>query len=103
MSDTFNTIDVNPKKKNIKRTRIQQLRIISHIVLMLLIFLHMISWYIMGIQIVGNIGIEAFFYGIARGIVNAGLVFWVLVLLSVLLLAAPFLKSCPHCFWAVHL
>ncbi|MBY9007547.1 MAG: 4Fe-4S binding protein [Candidatus Lokiarchaeota archaeon] len=89
MSDTFKNIEVS-SKENTKITRMQKLRIISHIILILLIVLHMITWYIMNIKIVGNIGIDAFFYGLAYGIINAGLIFWVIVLLSGLLLGRGF-------------
>ena len=89
MSDKFNNIEVS-QKENTKITRMQKFRVISHIILMLLIALHMITWYVMEIQIAGNIGIDAFFYGIAYGIITAGLVYWVIVILSVLLLGRGF-------------
>ncbi|MFC1861529.1 4Fe-4S binding protein [Chloroflexota bacterium] len=50
----------------------------------------MVTWYIMGIHAVGSIGIEAFFSGLSRGIINAGFIFWMLVFISALLLGRAF-------------
>ena len=88
-SDNFSKIEFS-LKENTKITRMQKFRIISHIILYTLIALHMITWYIMEIQIVGNIGIESFFYGLAYGIINAGLIYWVLALMSALLFRRAF-------------
>jgi polyferredoxin len=68
----------------------QKWRTLSRIVLMLLVTTHLITWYALGIQIVGSIGIEALFAGLSRGILNAGFVFWMLVFASALLLGRAF-------------
>ena len=57
---------------------------------MLLVTVHLITWYALGIHLVGSIGIEAFFAGLSRGVINAGLIFWVLVFASALLLGRAF-------------
>jgi len=44
----------------------------------------------MGIHAVGSIGIEAFFSGLSRGVINAGFIFWTLVFISALLLGRAF-------------
>jgi polyferredoxin len=45
---------------------------------------------VLGIHAVGSIGIEAMFSGLSRGIINAGVIYWILVFLSVLLLGRAF-------------
>jgi len=62
----------------------------SRIFLMLFVTVHLVTWYVFGIHAVGSIGIEALFSGLARGVLNAGFVFWALVLISVLLLGRAF-------------
>lgn len=62
----------------------------SRIILMLLMTVHVVTWYVVGIHAVGSIGIEALFSGLSRGVVNAGVVFWILVILSVLLFGRAF-------------
>jgi polyferredoxin len=57
---------------------------------MLLVTIHLVTWYVLGIQSVGSIGIEALFSGLSRGVLNAGFVFWVLVFLSVILFGRAF-------------
>jgi len=66
------------------------LRTLSRVFLMLLVTVHIVTWYILGIHAVGSIGIEAFFSGLSRGVINAGFVFWVLVFISALLLGRAF-------------
>ena len=68
----------------------QTLRTWSRIILMLLVTVHVVSWYVVGIHAVGSIGIEALFSGLSRGVVNAGVIFWILVILSVLLFGRAF-------------
>ena len=68
----------------------QTLRKLSRLFLMLLIFTHMVTWYLMGIHIVGSIGIEAFFSGLSRGVLNAGFFFWIFVFISALLFGRAF-------------
>jgi polyferredoxin len=57
---------------------------------MLLVTVHLITWYVMGFHAVGSIGIEALFAGLSQGIINAGFVFWMLVFASALLLGRAF-------------
>jgi polyferredoxin len=57
---------------------------------MLLMTVHVVTWYTLGIHVVGSIGIEAFFSGLSRGVLNAGFIFWVLVFISALLLGRAF-------------
>jgi len=57
---------------------------------MFLITVHLVTWYVIGIHIAGSIGIEALFSGLARGVINAGSVFWALVFISTLLLGRAF-------------
>jgi len=68
----------------------QTLRIWSRILLMLLVTIHLVTWYVLGIHVVGSIGIEALFSGLSRGVLNTGFVFWMLVLISVLLFGRAF-------------
>ncbi len=57
---------------------------------MLLITMHLVTWYVMGIHVAGSIGIEALLSGLAHGVINAGSIFWVLVFVSTLLLGRVF-------------
>jgi polyferredoxin len=57
---------------------------------MVLVTIHLVTWYVLGIHAVGSIGIEALFSGLSRGVLNAGSVFWVLVFVSVLLFGRAF-------------
>ena len=57
---------------------------------MLLVTVHLITWYALGIHIVGSIGIEALFAGLSRGVINAGFIFWMLVFASAILLGRAF-------------
>jgi polyferredoxin len=57
---------------------------------MVLVTIHLVTWYVLGIHAVGSIGIEALFSGLSRGVLNAGFVFWMLVLISVLLFGRAF-------------
>jgi len=68
----------------------QRWRTLSRILLMLLMTVHVVTWYTLGIHAVGSIGIEAFFSGLSRGVINAGIIFWVLVFISALLLGRAF-------------
>jgi ferredoxin-type protein NapH len=68
----------------------QTLRTWSRILLLLLMIVHIITWYVLGIHAVGSIGIEALWSGLSRGVLNAGFVFWMLVILSVLLFGRAF-------------
>lgn len=68
----------------------QRWRTFSRVLLMLLVTIHLFTWYILGIQVVGSIGIEALFSGLSRGIINTGFFFWILVFISVLLLGRAF-------------
>jgi polyferredoxin len=68
----------------------QQWRTLSRVFLILLMTVHVVTWYTFGIHAVGSIGIEAFFSGLGRGVLNAGFIFWVLTFISVLLLGRAF-------------
>jgi len=68
----------------------QTLRTWSRILLMVLVTIHLVTWYVLGIHSVGSIGIEALFSGLSRGVLNAGFVFWVLVFISVILFGRAF-------------
>jgi polyferredoxin len=57
---------------------------------MLLMTVHIVTWYALGIHAVGSIGIEALFSGLSRGVINAGFIFWMLVFISALLLGRAF-------------
>jgi len=57
---------------------------------MLLVTVHLVTWYTLGIHVVGSIGIEAFFSGLSRGVLNAGFIFWMLAFISALLLGRAF-------------
>ena len=69
---------------------VQSLRTLSRVFLMLLMAVHVATWYLMGIHAVGSIGIEALFSGLSRGVLNAGFVFWILVLVSAVILGRAF-------------
>ena len=69
---------------------IQRWRTLSRVILMLLVTVHLFTWYALGIHIVGSIGIEALFAGLSRGVINAGIIFWMLVFTSSLLLGRAF-------------
>ena len=51
---------------------------------------HVITWYILEIHVVGSIGIEALFSGLSRGVINAGFIFWILAFVLALLLGRAF-------------
>lgn len=68
----------------------QKWRTFSRVLLMLLVTVHIYTWYSLGIHKVGSIGIEAFFAGLTSGVVNAGVIFWVLVFISALILGRAF-------------
>jgi polyferredoxin len=68
----------------------QTLRTMSRILLMVLVTVHLLTWYALGMEAVGSIGIEALFAGLSRGVINAGCVFWALVLASALLMGRAF-------------
>lgn len=69
---------------------VQTLRTLSRILLMVLVAVHIVTWYVLGVEAVGSIGIEALFAGLSRGVINAGFVFWMLVFASALLLGRVF-------------
>jgi polyferredoxin len=68
----------------------QKLRTLSRVLLMVLVTVHLVTWYVLGIHVVGSIGIEALFSGLSRGVLNAGFIFWMLVFVSALLLGRVF-------------
>jgi polyferredoxin len=68
----------------------QSFRNLSRVFLMLLMTVHVVTWYTFGIHAAGSIGIEAFFSGLSRGVINAGIIFWVLVFISAILLGRAF-------------
>ncbi len=68
----------------------QKLRTLSRVLLMVLVTVHLVTWYVLGIHAVGSIGIEALFSGLSRGVINAGFIFWMLVFGSALLLGRVF-------------
>jgi len=68
----------------------QKLRILSRVILILLMVVHIVTWYVLGITVVGSIGIEALFSGLSRGVINAGFIFWMLMFASALLLGRGF-------------
>jgi polyferredoxin len=57
---------------------------------MLMITIHVLSWYFLDMHVVGSIGIEAFFSGLSRGVINAGFVFWISAFISTVLLGRAF-------------
>ena len=70
--------------------KVQTLRTWSRIFLMLLVTVHLATWYVLRVHAVGSIGIEALFSGLSRGVLNTGFIFWMLVLISVLLFGRAF-------------
>lgn len=70
--------------------KMQILRTMSRVFLMLMITVHIVTWYVLGIHAVGSIGIEAFFSGLSRGVINAGFVFWISAFVSAILLGRAF-------------
>ena len=76
--------------KSPSKVNVQTLRTLSRVFLMLLVTVHMVTWYTLGIHAVGSIGIEALFSGLSRGVINAGFIFWMLVFVSALLLGRVF-------------
>ena len=68
----------------------QRWRTLSRIILMLLMTAHVVTWYTFNIHAAGSIGIEAFFSGLSRGVINAGVIFWVMVFISAILLGRAF-------------
>lgn len=76
--------------KSPAKMRVQRLRTLSRVLLMLLMIVHVVTWYTLGIQVVGSIGIEALFSGLSRGVINAGFIFWLVVFISALLLGRAF-------------
>ena len=70
--------------------KMQNLRTLSRIFLMLMMAMHVVTWYVLGMHFVGSIGIEAFFSGLSRGVINAGFIFWISVFISALLLGRAF-------------
>ncbi len=62
----------------------------SRIFLMLLVAIHIVTWYVFGVQVAGSIGIEALFSGLSRGVLNAGFIFWMLAFASALILGRAF-------------
>ena len=71
----------------------ENLRTLSRVFLMLMMTVHVVTWYVLGIHFVGSIGIEAFFSGLARGVINAGFIFWISVFISALLLGRAFFDT----------
>jgi len=68
----------------------QKLRILSRVILILLMAVHIVTWYVLDIHVVGSIGIEALFSRLSRGVINAGFVFWMFVFASALILGRGF-------------
>ena len=68
----------------------QTYRNLSRVFLMLMMTVHVVTWYTFGVQAVGSIGIEAFFSGLSRGVINAGVIFWVLVFISAIVFGRAF-------------
>jgi polyferredoxin len=57
---------------------------------MLMMTVGVLTWYILDIHVVGSIGIEAFFSGLSRGVINAGFIFWMSIFIATLLLGRAF-------------
>jgi polyferredoxin len=72
------------------KVNMQTLRTLSRVLLIVLVTVHLVTWYVLGVEAVGSIGIEALFAGLSRGVINAGFVFWMLVFASALLLGRAF-------------
>jgi len=73
-----------------QRKSTQSFRNLTRILLMLMVAVHVVTWYTFGVHEVGSIGIEALFSGLSRGVINAGVIFWVLVFISAILLGRAF-------------
>lgn len=82
-------IEITTTETSTKRG-MQKFRALSRIGLILLVVIHFITWYVIGIQVVGNIGIDSFYYGLTRGFITAGLIFWILIFISTILLGRAF-------------
>jgi len=81
---------MKPISAHLAKANTQRLRTWSRVLLMLLVTIHMVAWYMLGIHAMGSIGIEALFADLSRGVINAGFVFWILVFASALLLGRAF-------------
>jgi polyferredoxin len=57
---------------------------------MLMMAVHVLTWYVLDIHVVGSIGIEAFFSGLSRGVINAGFIFWISVVIATVVLGRAF-------------
>ena len=57
---------------------------------MLMITVHLLTWYVFGLRAFGSIGIEGLFSGLSRGVINAAVVFWISVFAITLLLGRAF-------------
>jgi polyferredoxin len=57
---------------------------------MLMMAVGVLTWYVLDVHVVGSIGIEAFFSGLSRGVINAGFIFWISVFISTVLLGRAF-------------
>jgi polyferredoxin len=57
---------------------------------MVLVTIHIVTWYVLGIQSVGSIGIEALFAGLSQGVINAGFIFWMIVFITALIMGRAF-------------
>ena len=68
----------------------QKLRSLSRILLVILMIVHVISWYTLEFQVAGSIGIEAFFSGLSRGVINTGVIFWIVAFISTILFGRAF-------------
>jgi len=68
----------------------QNYRTLSRVFLMLMMTVHVVTWYTFGVHTVGSIGIEAFFSGLSRGVINAGVIFWVLAGISAVIFGRAF-------------
>jgi ferredoxin-type protein NapH len=68
----------------------QKYRNLSRVFLMLMMTVHVVTWYTFGVHAVGSIGIEAFFSGLSRGVINAGVIFWALVFISAVIFGRAF-------------
>ena len=78
------------KPKVVDDVNTQRLRTYARILLITGIFIHILSWYVLDIQVAGSIGIEALFSGLSRGVINAGFIFWILVFISAILFGRAF-------------
>ena len=70
--------------------KVQNLRTLSRVFLMLTMTIGVLTWYVLGMHVVGSIGIEALFSGLSRGVINAGFIFWIAVFISTVLLGRAF-------------